>query len=161
MKMSVSNPLQFDNVLKVTRRTATGSNTVRVYQPRNATSPQNFSQQLIDDAAFEMDVTGQDSLRLLIKDGVTVVFTFTIKARANMGNLLRGNNVAELSRAPRTTGLPQLDLLQRKKKKSRGKPRKTVRKVIRRARPRRRVRSRVKPRGRFTMRRRGRSKWRR
>lgn len=155
MKMSVSNPLQFDNVLKVSRRTATGSNTVRVYQPRNATSPQNFTQSLIDDAAFEMDVTGQDSLRLLIKDGVTVVFTFTIKARANMGNLLKGNNVAELSKAPRTTGLPQLDLMQQKKRR-RGKPRRAVRRVVRRTRPRRMVRGRSRPRSRFTMRRRGR-----
>ena len=161
MKMSVSDPLQFDNVLKVTRRTATGSNTVRVYQPRNATSPQNFTQQLIDDAAFEMDVTGQDSLRLLIKDGVTVVFTFTIKARANMGNLLKGNNVAELSKAPRTTGLPQLDLIQRKKRRKKAQPRRTVRKIVRRARPRRVVRSRVRPRKRFTMRRRNRGRGRR
>lgn len=136
MKMSVSNPLQFDNVMKVTRRTAAGSNTVRVYQPRNATSPQNFTQQLIDDDNFEMDVTGQDSLRLIIKDGVTIVFTFTVKARANMGNLLKGNNVAELSRTPRTTGLPQLDLLRKKRPTAFGmRPRRRVRKIVRR-RPR-------------------------
>ncbi|MGB3464337.1 MAG: hypothetical protein WBA74_03670 [Cyclobacteriaceae bacterium] len=131
MKMSSSDALQFDNVLKVTRRTATGSNTTRVYQPRNATSPQNFSQSLIDDSSFEMDVTGQDSLRFNVRNGATVVFTFTIKARANMGNLLKGHNVAELSRAPRTTGLPQLDLLQRKKKKKR-KKRAAMKKVVRR-----------------------------
>ncbi|MEL7425997.1 MAG: hypothetical protein AAFN81_23595 [Bacteroidota bacterium] len=115
MKMSVSDPLQFDNVLSITRKTATGSRTSRVYQPRNATSPQNFTLQLIDDDNFEMDVTGQDSLRFVIKKGVTVVFTFTIKARANMGNLLKGNNVAELSTTARTTGLPQLDLLRKRK----------------------------------------------
>ncbi len=115
MKMSVSNPLQFDNVLQILRRTATGSNTSRVYQPRNATSPQNFTQQLIDDEAFEMDVTGQDSLRLMIEPDVTVVFTLTVKARANIGNLLDGRNVAELSRSPRTTGLPQLDLLRKRR----------------------------------------------
>ncbi|HEY9084034.1 MAG TPA: hypothetical protein VIN73_11920 [Vicingaceae bacterium] len=113
MKLSVSNPLQFDNILKIVKRTAAGSNTERVYQPRNATSPQNFTQSLIDDNNFEMDVTGQDSLRVIVKDGVTMVFTFTIKARANMGNLLKGNNVAELSDAPRTTGLPQIDLLRK------------------------------------------------
>jgi hypothetical protein len=111
MKMSVSDVLQFDKVLHIVRRTATGANSERVYQPRNATSPQNFSPQLIDDASFEMDVTGQDSLRLLIRAGATVGFTFTIKARANMGNLLKGSNVAELSTAPRTTGLPQIDLM--------------------------------------------------
>lgn len=142
MKMSVSNPLQFDNVLKITRRSATGSNTVRVYQPRNATSPQNFSQQLIDDAAFEMDVTGQDAIRMTVKDGTTIVFTFTIKARANMGNLLEGRNVAELSATPRTTGLPQIDLLQGKRPTAFGlkpqkKRRKVVKKVVRR-RPSRR-----------------------
>jgi len=115
MKMSVSDPLQFDNVLKITRKTATGSRTSRVYQPRNATSPQNFTLQLIDDDNFEMDVTGQDSLRFTIKKGATVVFTFTVKARANMGNLLKGNNVAELSTIPRTTGLPQLDLLRKQR----------------------------------------------
>jgi len=113
MKMSVSDPLQFDNVLQITRKTATGSLTSRVYQPRNATSPQNFTSQLIDDDNFEMDVTGQDSLRFVIRAGATVVFTFTVKARANMGNLLKGNNVAELSTIPRTTGLPQLDLLRK------------------------------------------------
>lgn len=113
MKMSVSNALQFDNVLRITRRTSTGSTTSRVYQPRNATSPQNFSGTLIDDGSFEVDVTGQDSIRLTVINGVTIVFTFTIKARANMGNLLRGHNVAELSRIPRTTGLPQLDMLRR------------------------------------------------
>jgi len=137
MKMSVSDPLQFDNVMKVTKRTAAGSNTVRVYQPRNATSPQNFTQQLIDDHNFEMDVTGQDSLRFIIKDGVTVVFTFTVKARANMGNLLKGNNVAELSSTPRTTGLPQLDLLRTKKPtafglKPKAKAKQTVKKIVRR-----------------------------
>lgn len=111
MKYSVSDPLQFDKVLHIIRKTSTGANTNRVYQPRNATSPQNFDRQLIDDAGFEMDVTGQDSLRFILKQGVTVVFTFTVKARANMGNLLKGSNVAELSSAPRITGLPQIDLM--------------------------------------------------
>ncbi|WP_010520463.1 hypothetical protein [Aquimarina agarivorans] len=138
MKYSVSNPLQFDNVLRVERRTASGSKTTRVYQPRNATSPQNFTQSLIDDDNFEMDVTGQDSLRVVVEDGVTAVFTFTIKARANLGNLLKGQNVAELSRAPRTTGLPQLDLARRKRPTALGlRPKRRRR---RRAAPRRIVR---------------------
>jgi hypothetical protein len=47
MKMSVSDQLQFDKVLRIVRRTATGSNHERVYQPRNATSPQNYSPNLI------------------------------------------------------------------------------------------------------------------
>lgn len=164
LKMSVSNSLQFDNVLKITRRTATGSNTIRVWQPRNATSPQNFTSQLIDSQDFEMDVTGQDSIRFTIKDGVTVVFTFTIKARANMGNLLKGNNVAELSTTPRTTGLPQLDLLQKKRKKrKRSRPKRTVRRIVRR-RPRRSTRrrdNRARNRRRPAMRRRDRRRGRR
>ncbi len=155
MKMSVSDPLQFDNVMRVTRRTAAGSNTVRVYQPRNATSPQNFTQQLIDDDNFEMDVTGQDSLRVLVKDGVTIVFTFTVKARANMGNLLKGRNVAELSRSPRTTGLPQLDLLRKRKPTAFGiRPKPRVRKIIRRRPTRKPVRRFSRPRRGFSMRRR-------
>ncbi len=139
MKYSVSNPLQFDNVLRVERRTASGSKTTRVYQPRNATSPQNFTQTLIDDDNFEMDVTGQDSLQIMVEDGVTAVFTFTIKARANLGNLLKGQNVAELSRAPRTTGLPQLDLIRsRRKPRPLGRPRRRVRRSRRRPVSRRR-----------------------
>ena len=135
MKYSVSNALQFDNVLRIDRRTASGSKTTRVYQPRNATSPQNFNQTLIDDDNFEMDVTGQDSLNVVVQDGVTSVFTFTIKARANLGNLLKGTNVAELSRAPRTTGLPQLDLVRRRRPTAFGvKPRRR-RRVRRRAAP--------------------------
>ena len=149
MKYSVSNPLQFDNVLRIERRTASGSKTTRVYQPRNATSPQNFTQSLIDDDNFEMDVTGQDSLRVMVEDGVTALFTFTIKARANIGNLLKGRNVAELSRAPRTTGLPQIDLARRKRPTAlglRSKPRRRRRPVRRRVvrRPIRRRTSRLR-----------------
>jgi len=141
MKLSVSDPLQFDNVLKVVKKTASGSNTERVYQPRNATSPQNFTQTLIDDDNFEMDVTGQDSLRVEVKDGVTLVFTFTIKARANMGNLLKGHNVAEMSTVPRTTGLPQIDLLRKKRSTAFGLKPKRKRRVVKRVkrRPGRRV----------------------
>ncbi len=137
MKMSSSDPLQFDNVLKIIRRTATGSNSERVYQPRNATSPQNFSQGLIDDHNFELDVTGQDSIRFTVKSGASIVFTMTIKARANMGNLLKGSNVAELSTQPRTTGLPQLDLVRTKSPSAFGiKPRRPARRPVRRRRPR-------------------------
>ena len=91
-----------------------------------------------------MDVTGQDSLRVMVEDGVTAVFTFTIKARANLGNLLKGSNVAELSRAPRTTGLPQLDLIRRRRPTALGLRRR--RKVRRsRRRPTSRVRYIRKP----------------
>lgn len=135
MKYSVSSPLQFDNVLRIERRTAAGSKTTRVYQPRNATSPQNFTQSLIDDDNFEMDVTGQDAMRVMVEDGVTAVFTFTIKARANLGNLLKGHNVAELSRAPRTTGLPQLDLVRRRRPSALGlRPKRRRRRRISRRR---------------------------
>lgn len=122
LKYSVSDPLQFDSILQITRRTATGSSTVRVYQPRNATSPQNHAPDLIDDDNFQMDVTGQDSIRFKILPNTTAVFTFTIKARANMGNVLKGQNVAELSTTPRTTGLPQLDLVRRSQPTAFGLP---------------------------------------
>jgi hypothetical protein len=141
MKMSVSDPLQFDNVLNIASRTATGSTSGRKYQPRNATSPQNFDQRLIDDQNFEMDVTGQDSIRFMIKAGATAVFTFTLKIRANMGNLLKGQNVAELSTAPRTTGLPQLDMANAKKIagfETQKQPQRVVKRVIRKVSPQRR-----------------------
>ena len=151
MKYSVSNALQFDNVLRIIRRSAAGSSTERVYQPRNATSPQNFTQNLIDDDNFSMEVTGQDALEFDIEDGASLVFTFTIKARANIGNLLKGKNVAELSNMPRTTGLPQIDL--RRKPRTRGafgiKPKRVrparPRRVVRRVRPARRVQGGVRP----------------
>lgn len=135
MKLSVSDPLQFDNVLSINTRTATGSKSGRVYQPRNATSPQNFDQRLIDDQNFEMDVTGQDNIRFMIRAGATAVFTFTLKVRTNMGNLLKGQNVAELSTTPRTTGLPQLDMMNAKKVGAFEQPRapqRVVKRVIRR-----------------------------
>ena len=113
MKMSVSDPLQFDNVLNIVTRTATGSHASKVFQPRNSTSPQNFSSNMID-TNFSMEVTGQNALKFKAKKGATIVFTFTIKARANMANLLKGRNVAELSTTPRTTGLPQIDLLRKR-----------------------------------------------
>lgn len=152
LKLSVSNELQLDFVLKVTRKTATGSNTTRVYQPRNASSPQNFSAKMIDDSSFEMDVTGSDSLRFTILAKTTAVFTFTIKARANVGNILKGGSVAEMSRAPRTTGLPQIDLVRRKKRKRPAPPKAVSSRKSRRKLRRRR--SRPKRRRRFSLRRR-------
>ena len=121
-KMSVSNPMQFDNVLKIVHKRSSGFYQERKYQPRNATSPQNTNSLLIDDEHFEMDVTGSDSLRLEILPRTTVVFTFTVKARANMGNLLAGRNVAEMSFSPRTTGLPQLDLIRKSPPRVMGMP---------------------------------------
>ena len=150
VKMSVSSQLQFDQVINITRRSATGSNNVKVWQPRNSTSPQNLSPNLIDDSSFSMEVTPQDSLRFKVLPGVTVVFTFTLIARVNMGNLLKGRNVAELSRTPRTTGLPQLDLKQKKSRKpKRRRTRRRLRKVpkvrSRRVRNPRRIRRKRRP----------------
>ena len=136
LKLSVSDSLQFDNVLKLVRETAAGSNTERVYQPRNATSPANFTSTLIDDSSFSAEIGGEDSIRVVIRDGVTMVFTFTIKARANMSNLLKGQNVAEMSTAPRISGVPGIDLLRKGAKKPFGlAPKRRVRRVVRRARP--------------------------
>lgn len=135
MKMSVSDPLQFDNVWKILRKSAAGSFNSHPYQPRNATSPQNTNPNLIDDSAFEMDVTGQDSIRYFQKAGVKTTLTFTIKARVDMGNVLAGQNVAEISTAPRPTGLPQIDLAKQKPTQVFGvrpKPKKMVRRVVRR-----------------------------
>ncbi|MFY9308629.1 MAG: hypothetical protein WAQ28_06190 [Bacteroidia bacterium] len=135
MKMSVSDPLQFDNVWKILRKSAAGSFNSHPYQPRNATSPQNTNPNLIDDSAFEMDVTGQDSIRFLQKNGVKTTLTFTIKARVDMGNVLSGQNVATVSTAPRPTGLPQIDLAKQTPKPVFGvkpKVKKMVRKVVRR-----------------------------
>lgn len=114
LKMQVSDPFQFDNVLRIVHRRSSGFYQEQKYQPRNATSPQNFNSNMIDDEHFEMDVTGHDSLRFQILPNTKVSFTFTVKARANMGNLLKGMNVAEMSTSPRTTGLPQLDLVRKK-----------------------------------------------
>ncbi|TAL61072.1 MAG: hypothetical protein EPN85_05740 [Bacteroidetes bacterium] len=135
MKMSVSDPLQFDNVWAILRRSASGARNSHPYQPRNATSPQNTDPKLIDDASFEMDVTGQDSIRFLQKAGVKTTLTFTIKARVDMGNVLEGRNVAEVATAPRPTGLPQIDLAKQKPSNVFGvkpKPKMVVRKVVRR-----------------------------
>lgn len=135
MKMSVSDPLQFDNVWKILRKSAAGSVASHPYQPRNATSPQNNNPNLIDDSAFEMDVTGQDSIRFVQKTGVKTTITFTIKARVDMGNVLAGNNVAEISTAPRPTGLPQIDLAKQAPKPVFGlrpKPKKLIKKIVRR-----------------------------
>ncbi|MDO9184469.1 MAG: hypothetical protein Q7W13_00545 [Bacteroidia bacterium] len=135
MKMSVSDALQFDNVWKILRKSAAGSFNSHPYQPRNATSPQNTNPNLIDDSAFEMDVTGQDSIRFFQKAGIKTTLTFTIKARVDMGNVLSGQNVAEISTAPRPTGLPQIDLAKQKPAQVFGvkpKPKKMVRKIIRR-----------------------------
>jgi len=87
MKMSVSDALQFDNVWTILRRSGAGARNSHPYQPRNATSPQNTDPKLIDDASFEMDVTGQDSIRFFQKAGVKTTLTFTIKARVDMGNV--------------------------------------------------------------------------
>ena len=135
MKMSVSDALQFDNVWTILRKSSAGARNSHPYQPRNATSPQNTDPKLIDDANFEMDVTGQDSIRFIQKAGTKTTLTFTIKARVDMGNVLAGQNVATVSTAPRPTGLPQIDLAKQSPKPVFGvKPqlKKVVRKIVRR-----------------------------
>ncbi len=150
VKYSVSSPLQFDNVLKIINRTASGSNTTQVWQPRNASSPQNFNGLLVDSEDFEFFATGQNSIEFTIDAKTKCVFTFTVRARTNMGNLLEGNNVAELSKVPRTTGLPQIDLLRRRQGAYRPRPKRRAirtRRVVRKARPRKVIpTSRLKPR---------------
>lgn len=134
MKMSVSDPLQFDNVWQILRRSASGSQNSHIYQPRNATSPQNTNPNLIDDSAFEMDVTGQDSIRFNVKGNTKVTLTVTIRARVDMGNVLMGRNVAEVSTAPRPTGLPQIDLMKQRPCSvfgNRQSPRKMIRRIVR------------------------------
>lgn len=134
MKMSVSDALQFDNVWRIVRKSAAGSYGSHPYQPRNATSPQNTDPRLIDDSAFEMDVTGQDSIRFVQRANTKSTITFTIKARVDMGNVLSGRNVAEVSTAPRPTGLPQIDLAKQRPTSVFGlrqQPRKIIRKIVR------------------------------
>lgn len=109
MKMSVSNQQQFDNVLFLYEKTSSGRVTTHVKQPRNYQSPQNFDQKLIHATDFTMHVTGKNSLRFKAKPG-TIVFTFSIQSRTNIGNVLKGRNVAEINTAPQTTGLPQVDM---------------------------------------------------
>lgn len=138
MKMSVSDPLQFDNVWRILRKSAAGAANSYPYQPRNATSPQNTNPNLIDDSAFEMDVTGQDSIRFMQKAGAKTTITFTIKARVDMGNVLVGQNVAVISTTPRPTGLPQIDLAKQAPRPVFGvkpKIKKMVRKIVRRPLP--------------------------
>ena len=141
VKMSVSDQAQFDQVINITDRNATGTNASRVWQPRTSTSPQNLNPRIIDDSTVTVEVKTSTSLEFSVLPNSTIVFTFNILARVNMGNLLKGKNVAEVTRAPRITGLPQLDLL--KKKKSKPRVRKRVMRVPRGKRSR--VRSRFRP----------------
>jgi len=132
MKMVVSSAAQFDNIWQITRRSSTGTHTTRPYQPRNASSPQNQDPLMVDDHSFSVDITGMDSIRFLQNPGSTTL-TLTVKARANMGNLLKGQNVAEMTNIPRTTGLPQFDINQQKQGLPFGlQAGKKVRKVVRR-----------------------------
>ncbi len=128
LKYSVSSALQFDNVLKIVNKTASGTITTRVWQPRNSSSPQNFDKNMVDSGGFAMNVSGQSSIRLMINPKTTAVFTFTIRARANMSNLLEGRNVAELSRTPRMTGLPQIDMRYQRRPRAFGLRSRKVRK---------------------------------
>lgn len=114
MKMSVTDSAQFDNVLHLVHRTPGGTKREQVVQPQNYVSPQNYDKKLIDAADFHFECSGKDSIRFTVKPG-TVVFTFTKRSGINLANALAGKNVAELSTAPRITGLPQIDLMRKRK----------------------------------------------
>lgn len=143
MKMSVTDELQFNHVLSIHQRSARGKKSQSVFQPTNAISPQNQTTKIIDSQNFEMDVTGEHSLRFKVRPKTTVVFTFTIKAKVSMKNLLEGQNVAEISTTPRTTGLPQLDAQHQKVSKPFGlRKRVKVKRVVKKKPSRRRGRRR-------------------
>lgn len=146
MKMSVTDTAQFDNVLRLVHRTPGGTKREQVVQPQNYVSPQNYDKKLIDAADFYFECSGKDSIRLTVKPG-TVVFTFTKRSGINLANALAGKNVAELSTAPRITGLPQIDLMRKrkspapfglKKRKMRGRPIQTIKRKVKKIRGRRR-----------------------
>lgn len=114
-KYSVTTASQFANTLAIYEESSTGGLNKRVWQPLNYRSAQNQLTTQIDAPDFELLVNAKTYLEVSLAASETITFTFTISEKAELKNVLKGRGVKTASGRQAPTGLPQIDMVARRR----------------------------------------------
>lgn len=114
-KYSVTTAGQFSNTISIFEESSTGGLTKRIWQPLNYRSAQNQLTTQIDAPDFELLVSAKTYVEVSLKASETITFTFTISEKAELKNVLKGRGVKTASGRQAPTGLPQIDMVARRR----------------------------------------------
>lgn len=114
-KYSVTTANQFANTMSIYEESSTGGLNKRVWQPLNYRSAQNQLTTQIDAPDFELLVNAKTYLEVSLAASETITFTFTISEKAELKNVLKGRGVKTASGRQAPTGLPQIDMVARRR----------------------------------------------
>ena len=115
LKYSVTTANQFANTISIFEESSTGGLSKRVWQALNYRSAQNQLTTQIDAPDFELLVNAKTYFDVSLRPSEVITFTFTISEKAELKNVLKGRGVATSSGRQAPTGLPQIDMVQRRR----------------------------------------------
>jgi hypothetical protein len=110
MRYTVTTAAQFSNVLSLIDERTTGAKDIRLFQPLNYRSNQQYIATQIDAMSFELLLKPTVYIQFTLNGSETVTFTFTIAEKAELHNVLRNSPVVAQSNVPAPTGLVQVDM---------------------------------------------------
>lgn len=110
LKYNVTTIAQLSNTFSIGTSSSTGALSTKVWQPLNYRSAQNQIQTQIDAPAFMLLVDAKTFIDITLQPSEVVTLTLTLSERAELQNVLKGQNVATRTYRPVPTGLPQIDL---------------------------------------------------
>ena len=114
MKYSVTNATQFSNTLSIYEEASTGGLQKRVFQPLNYRSAQNNLVTQIDAPDWELLVNAKTYIDVSVNASESITFTLTLSEKSEMKNVLKGRGVKTASHRAAPTGLPQIDMVNRR-----------------------------------------------
>jgi len=104
LKYVVSDALQLNNSFSIIESTSTGSETRKKWQPINYRSAMNQITTQIDAPSFDLLVSANTYIEVLINPSSSVTMTVTLSQKAAMRNVLQNRQVATTSFRPAPTG---------------------------------------------------------
>lgn len=115
MKMNVTAAAQFNNNLTLQYLNGTGANLQYIWIPRSRISAQNESTTDIDAPDFMLTIDGHVGLSSTINASTTIVYTFFLSSKVELGNVHQGADVRKSTNLPPSTGhvLADIELMNR------------------------------------------------
>lgn len=98
-KVSVTDVLQFNNLITMAEQSSTGKIQSYKIQPQNFASPQNFQSTLLvfEPGSFSFTLNGMTYLTGDINAGVTMTMTLTLGARTDISEVFKGQSAVSVS----------------------------------------------------------------
>jgi hypothetical protein len=110
-RYNVTTVAQLSQPWNIIRQTPTGEYDSRYVQPISYRSAQNTITTQVDMMSFALLVTKDVRLSFTLVASEIVTFTFYIKEKVDVSDVLKGQNVVRSTNQTVPTGLPQIDML--------------------------------------------------